>query len=325
MKTCNKVIAIPLFSLIVVGCNNGEEAGEIQEPDRGNDEEEVAEIQEPDRGNDDEEAEEVDEVVNEDAEEVDDKADADEGETETEVEESVDVEESTEESGNTDEEVEKARNEDNNEETNENDELTGEEILEAAIAAEKERDALYVESVIEVDDGENVIEDHIKEWTFFHDDGSVEVRQELDGVDQPTYFTASDGEYTIMYTEGEDSAIRIDETGIDQDPEELVTQRTQLESLVGKEAAYNGEDTVNGYDTYHVTFENTDYWLEQESYVVINQDLEYIPAVLEFEVDPEYSEELVSLEDVLPDDVEIIEQDASEMYGEDHGEEELDD
>ncbi|EZH65307.1 hypothetical protein DH09_16860 [Bacillaceae bacterium JMAK1] len=221
---------------------------------------------------------------------------------------------------------------------------TAEEIIEAAIAAEEERqsfsmhsvmtmgiDASVDENIPDEEDGE-AEEREFVEYSYSHEDGSVSTRNETIVDGEPTEYTAGDSEYTLFYTEGDDVAYRVEQFEIEDDPADVNPMANQFERfLEDYEVELVGEEEVNGFMSYHLTFsddvEVRHYWIEQETYEIVKMDNEHEDNpfrigldVLEFEESIDYDEAFFKLEDVLPEDVEIEDRDQDE-----HLEQELED
>ncbi|GAJ98924.1 hypothetical protein [Geomicrobium sp. JCM 19055] len=221
---------------------------------------------------------------------------------------------------------------------------TAEEIIEAAIAAEEERQSFSMHSVMtmgidasvdedipEEEDGE-AEEREFVEYSYSHEDGTVSTRNETMVDGEPTEYTAGDSEYTLFYTEGDDVAYRVEQFEIEDDPADVNPMANQFEQfLEDYEVELVGEEEVNGFMSYHITFsddvEVRHYWIEQETYEIVKMDNEHEDNpfrigldVLEFEESIDYDEAFFKLEDVLPEDVEIEDRDEDE-----HLEQELED
>jgi len=221
---------------------------------------------------------------------------------------------------------------------------TAEEIIEAAIAAEEERQSFSMHSVMTMgidasvdedipeDEDDEAEEREFVEYSYNHEDGTVSTRNETIVDGEPTEYTAGDSEYTLFYTEGDDVAYRVEQFEIEDDPADVNPMANQFEQfLEDYEVELVGEEEVNGFMSYHIAFsddvEVRHYWIEQETYEIVKMDNEHEDNpfrigldVLEFEESIDYDEAFFKLEDVLPEDVEIEDRDQDE-----HLEQELED
>ncbi|KYG29594.1 hypothetical protein [Alkalihalobacillus trypoxylicola] len=245
----------------------------------------------------------------------------------------------TVEAEETDEQVETEVNNDETEEA-ENDFLAVEDIVKAAMEAEANLQSAFRHNVmtmgIDADVDENITEEEegvaqeeeILEYTYVHEDGSVSTRTERIVEGQPTEYTADDSEYSLQYTEGEDIAYRVEMFDVEGDPADIHPMNNQFEQyLENYDVVLEGEEEVNGYTTYHVSFTGEEevlhYWFDQETYEVIRMENEdeqnpfrITLDVIEYEHNIDYDEAFFLLEDVMPEDIDIEERDTEEHLDE---------
>ncbi|GAF66838.1 hypothetical protein BTS2_3743 [Bacillus sp. TS-2] len=244
----------------------------------------------------------------------------------------------TVEAEETDEQVETEM--DNSAETEEADHMTAEEIIEAAMEAEANLQSAFRHNVmtmgIDADVDENITEEEegvaqeeeILEYTYVHEDGSVSTRTERVIEGQPTEYTAGDSEYSLQYTEGEDIAYRVEMFDVEGDPADINPMNNQFDQYMEDyDVALEGEEEVNGYMTYHISFTGEEevlhYWFDQETYEIIRMENEdeqnpfrITLDVIEYEHNIEYDEAFFQLEDVMPEDIEIEERETEEHLDE---------
>ncbi|MFB4159514.1 hypothetical protein ACE1TF_06485 [Geomicrobium sp. JSM 1781026] len=215
-------------------------------------------------------------------------------------------------------------------------EMTVEEIIDAAIAAEDDFQSIYSHSVMttgvdgdteaDVPEEETGVaqEEELIEYIYHHEDGSVSNRMErmIDG--EPTEYTAGDSEYTLTYTEDEDVAYRVEQVDVEGDPADVNVRENQFDQMMEDyEVTLEGEEEINDYMTYHLTFSDEEevrhYWIDQDTFEVIRLENEHAEnpfritfEVLEYELDIDYDEAFFQLEDVIGDDVEIEDRDQDE-------------
>jgi hypothetical protein len=192
---------------------------------------------------------------------------------------------------------------------------SAEEVLENAITFLEERDDYFVETRIESKGEEETEIRETSRWVFPQDDGHILERMEWRVNDEPTVYDISveGGESIVSFTEGGETAVVTS-----QDYGEAVTQQDKLENMhENREFELEGTEEVNGRDAYHITSTEetdglTDYWFDTDTYYVVKKDgsegtLPHVTEeVLEFDLDPDFEEEMFELEEVVPEEMEII-------------------
>ncbi|WP_147803959.1 hypothetical protein [Alkalicoccus halolimnae] len=196
---------------------------------------------------------------------------------------------------------------------------SGEDVLERALTLMEERDNYFEQSRIESTDmreGEEEMEiREVSRWVFPRDDGHILERIERTENDGAKAYDVSveEGERMVSFTEGDDTAVVTN-----RDYGGGISQQDMLENMYeGGEFELEGTEEVNGREAYHITSTEetdgmTDYWFDKETYYLLKKDgsdgsLPHVTEeVVEFDLDPDFDEEMFELEEVVPEEMDIV-------------------
>ncbi|MBB5174299.1 LolA family protein [Texcoconibacillus texcoconensis] len=209
-----------------------------------------------------------------------------------------------------------------------------EDILANALSESDELDAFYMETDMQISmEGEETEKMNAKEWHFPEDSGISKDRKELTRNEGTTTYIVSDGDMSLSYEEGDTEAVQNEV--IQAEMESELNQRLQMveDYQDTHDIELVGEEEVNGRDTYHVLMETSDeeaanedveVWIDQENWLLMKQishmgDLRLTFEIIDLDTDPEYDEELFTLD--LPEDVEIVDNQVNEIEVEESVEE----
>ncbi len=202
------------------------------------------------------------------------------------------------------------------------------EIVENAIDTERNIESLFLhqEMIMKIEDDEEAPGDAIEEklWIFPEEGENTHERREASMFGNPLEYMISDGEEILIYTEGDDTAHLYPAESDDE--VEFADEASVMEERINTfDSRFVGEEKVNGYDTYHVALEQEteshEYWFEKDSYFTVRQVSTMTTAdtteinelnVLEFDLDPEYEEELFNFEEAVDEETELIRMDDQE-------------
>ena len=191
------------------------------------------------------------------------------------------------------------------------------EIIESAIEIHEETNSYFEHMVNDSDDEESFSE---TETWYIDDEGSESFRQDAMTEEEEsttTTYTAIENGEAQMYHEEETTLYEYDEdVGARGDSQDLYAQ-TLNSHLDDSEITLEGEDNVNGYDAYHITFDDgdmeTEFWFDQETHYrvqeqVVEDEVTTVSAIHDYELDITYEEEIFQLDDVVPDEAETLEE-----------------
>lgn len=207
--------------------------------------------------------------------------------------------------------------------------MTIDEIIEQAEAAEADLESFFKESVTTLTTGDDTSEIMVREWVRVTDD-VTESRYEVHHADNDIDVIVGDDTYAISYNENEETAYEYylpedTDDDVDEDTEDVIESIEDLNAATMIETALEFYDvTINGTEelldreAYHLTFVPNeeaesdiefDMWVDTEFYVILKQheigeDYEFLLEVTEFEPNTDIEDDVFELE--IPEGVEVI-------------------
>lgn len=186
------------------------------------------------------------------------------------------------------------------------------EILEHAIETH-EQVISYYEHIVHYGDGDDEVSNENKVWHFKHNDGTRSHRSERENI----YEVIKQDDTAQSYIENENTLYEFqDEVGGRADAQSTMVQL--LTSILEHgEVSYEGEETVHDYDTYVISFDDGEVegkmWFDQETYYRVKEDgltdeIDSQSVIVDYDLNLDFDEELFHLDNVVPDDVEIVEE-----------------
>ncbi|OZT78591.1 LolA family protein [Salinicoccus roseus] len=206
--------------------------------------------------------------------------------------------------------------------TQASEDISKETVLENASEVDQQLENYYLESKVTTYMDGRTDETLTREW-FYWKDGELHFRKEVEQADAPIQYIVGNDEHSMLYTEGEDTAIRtanlVKGSSLPSPSEamkgRLSSYRMSHDSkLVGKEA-------VNGRTGHHLVFTpkkearesgtTMDLWIDAEHWLTLKEVLDQGDRRMVYEVGTlvegiEPSMGLFRLD--LPEEVEIIDQ-----------------
>jgi outer membrane lipoprotein-sorting protein len=200
--------------------------------------------------------------------------------------------------------------------------ISKEAVLENASEVDQQLENYYLESKVTTYMDGRTDETLTREW-FYWKDGELHFRKEVEQADAPIQYIVGNDEHSMLYTEGEDTAIRtanlVKGSSLPSPSEamkgRLSSYRMSHDSkLVGKEA-------VNGRTGHHLVFTpkeearesgtTMDLWIDAEHWLTLKEVLDQGETRMEYEVGTlvvgiEPAMDLFRLD--LPEGVEVIDQ-----------------
>ncbi|CAM2941816.1 LolA family protein [Salinicoccus roseus] len=200
--------------------------------------------------------------------------------------------------------------------------ISKEAVIENASEVDQQLENYYLESKVTTYMDGRTDETLTREW-FYWKDGELHFRKEVEQADAPIQYIVGNDEHSMLYTEGEDTAIRtanlVKGSSLPSPSEamkgRLSSYRMSHDSkLVGKEA-------VNGRTGHHLVFTpkeearesgtTMDLWIDAEHWLTLKEVLDQGETRMEYEVGTlvvgiEPAMDLFRLD--LPEGVEVIDQ-----------------
>lgn len=236
--------------------------------------------------------------------------------------------------------------------------MTAEEILTEAIAFYDDLDSLHVEregslnqEIDTPEQDEDMNDANVdmmtsdKQWQFQQEDGfyqrteigmnmvvDEEGEEEVED-EMPTSYSFTDSEdpaYMITYEEGDNEALRYENPTSDESLSFDMHGQEYEAILEDAELSLVGEETINGYDTYHIEADQdgeiTEYWFDKDTFFEIKRTLDSssespdgefsnegggIDTVVDYEVNPDFDASLFQ----APDDIEVVDGEIDDTIG----------
>ena len=200
--------------------------------------------------------------------------------------------------------------------------ISKEAVLENASEVDQQLENYYLESKVTTYMDGRTDETLTREW-FYWKDGELHFRKEIERTDAPIQYIVGNDEHSMLYTEGEDTAVRTSNLVKGSSlpsPSEAMKGRlssyrmSHHSKLVGKEA-------VNGRIGHHLVFTpkeaaresgtTMDLWIDAEHWLTLKEVLDQGETRMVYEVDTlvegiEPAMDLFQLD--LPEEIEIIDQ-----------------
>ncbi|SDN63335.1 hypothetical protein [Alkalicoccus daliensis] len=194
------------------------------------------------------------------------------------------------------------------------------EVLQNAITLLEEREDYFEHRVLErteESDGEEVTEIRERKiWSYPQEDGHILERIETsyDGTAVRYEVSVEGGESQVVFSEDGDTA-----TVMPQEYNPVLTQKDTLEHAHEREAyTLAGTEEIQGGEAYRLTLNEEEegmenYWFDTETYYLVKKEgtsaegevLHVTDEIMEFNLDPEFEEEMFELEEVVPEEMEI--------------------
>ncbi|WP_186365438.1 LolA family protein [Salinicoccus cyprini] len=200
--------------------------------------------------------------------------------------------------------------------------ITKEILLQNASEVGQLLENYYIESRVTMYAGDETDETVSREW-FYWRNGEQHLRKEIEREDAPTHYIVGNDRDSIIYTEGDEMAIRSETLvqSIDLPSQADVVQQRIASYKESHNVSVVGKDEVNGRNAHHMRFTpkkeaiesgtTIDLWIDSEHWLVLKEVLNQGERSMEYEVlalveGIEPPMDLFQMD--LPEGVEVIDQ-----------------
>ena len=200
--------------------------------------------------------------------------------------------------------------------------ISKEAVLENASEVDQQLENYYLESKVTTYMDGRTDETLTREW-FYWKDGELYFRKEVEQADAPIQYIVGNDEHSMLYTEGEDTAVRTPNLVKGSSlPSPSEAMKGRLSSYrMSHDSKLVGKEAVNGRTGHHLVFTpkeearesgtTMDLWIDAEHWLTLKEVLDQGETRMVYEVDTlvegiEPAMDLFQLN--LPEGVEVIDQ-----------------
>lgn len=137
------------------------------------------------------------------------------------------------------------------------------------------------------------------------------------GESSTVNYTVIENGEALMYSKEENTLFAFDQEIGDRGETQNVVAQMLTDILENAQITLKGNEIVNSYHTYHITADDgnavTELWFDQDTYYRVQEayeggEISELITVADYELEPEYEEEIFQLDEVVPDDAEFVEE-----------------